>query len=84
MRRGGQETMASVLSWFVKFMPKDPEIQRRLHDEVCSVFGDDNDNGPPMNPNVVGDAEKLPILEAVATETLRCARVAHAISRTCE
>ena len=73
----GQETTASVLAWFVKYMPKDPDIQRRLHGEICSAFGSESS----MPLSILSDAERLPILEAVTVETLRCAQVASITTR---
>ncbi|CUA66571.1 Cytochrome P450 89A2 [Rhizoctonia solani] len=78
---GGQDTTASVLSWLVKYLPIDPEIQRQLHDEMCTVFGVDAESAEPLDFNVIDDPERVPILEAVVAETLRCAGVASIISR---
>lgn len=80
----GQETTASALAWFVKYMSTDPEIQHRLHDEVCSVFGKSSDDATTMTLNILSNTEKVPVLEAVATETLRCAQVGGALLRRCE
>ncbi|KAF8608403.1 cytochrome P450 [Ceratobasidium sp. AG-I] len=78
--RGGQETTASALSWFIKYMPTDPEIQRRLHKEITDVFGSDSDNlHVPLEQ--LDNVQQLPILEAVFVETLRCACVAAGIGR---
>lgn len=72
----GQDTTASTLSWLVKYLPKDPEIQQRLHDEVCAVFGADTEPNAVLDFNLLDDSERVPILEAVVAETLRCAAVA--------
>ncbi|KAF8597491.1 cytochrome P450 [Ceratobasidium sp. AG-I] len=66
-----QDTTASALAWHVKYLPQDPDIQRQLHDEVCAVFGQDGE----LNFEAIEDPGRVPMLEAVATETLRCARV---------
>ncbi|KAG8714346.1 hypothetical protein FRC11_008830 [Ceratobasidium sp. 423] len=71
----GQDTTAASLAWLVKFLPKDAEIQRRLHDEVCAVFGPDMDSNEPLDFNLLDDHEHVPVLEAVVAETLRCAGV---------
>jgi hypothetical protein len=54
----------------------DAEIQRRLHDEVCAVFGPELDEDMPLDFELLDDSEKVPVLEAVVAETLRCAKVA--------
>lgn len=71
MFSAGQDTTASALAWHVKFLPQDPEIQRRLHDEVCAIFGQDGE----LNFEAIDDSERVPVLEAVVAETLRCAKV---------
>ncbi|CAE6432354.1 unnamed protein product [Rhizoctonia solani] len=71
----GQDTTAASLAWLVKFLPKDVEIQRRLHNEVCAVFGPDMDSNEPMDFGLLDDHERVPVLEAVVAETLRCAGV---------
>ncbi|CAE6466135.1 unnamed protein product [Rhizoctonia solani] len=71
----GQDTTAASLAWLVKFLPKDTEIQHRLYDELCSVFGPEMDLDQPLDFNLLDDHERVPILEAVVAETLRCAGV---------
>jgi cytochrome P450 len=68
----GQDTTASSLAWLVKFLPQDAEIQRRLHNEMYSVFGPGTNS---LDFNLLDDHERVPILEAVVVETLRCAGV---------
>ncbi|QRV98324.1 cytochrome P450 family protein [Ceratobasidium sp. AG-Ba] len=69
----GQDTTGVVLSWLVKFLPQDMEIQQKLHDEICTVYGSVSDD-EPLDFDILTSAEKLPILEAVVAESLRCAR----------
>jgi cytochrome P450 len=64
-------------------MATDPDIQRRLHDEVCNTFGDESDNASSMTLEILDDTERMPILEAVTTETLRCATVGGGVRRRC-
>lgn len=78
---GGHETTSAVLFWFVKYMPLDAEIQHRLYEEVANVFGNDLSS---ITLDVLEDYGKVPVLEAVVTETLRCAMVGGAIGRYCE
>ncbi|QRV94337.1 cytochrome P450 family protein [Ceratobasidium sp. AG-Ba] len=75
---GGQDTTSATLFWFVKYMPSDPDIQQQLHDEVCSVFGDDMSG---LTLDALKDSERVPVLEAVVAETLRCAMVGGAIGK---
>ncbi|KAF8598830.1 cytochrome P450 [Ceratobasidium sp. AG-I] len=74
---GGQDSMSSVLAWHVKYLPQVPDIQRRLHDEVCAVFG----QAERLNVEAINDSVRMPVLEAVVAETLRCAQVAPLILR---
>ncbi|KAG9121034.1 hypothetical protein FRC07_003182 [Ceratobasidium sp. 392] len=68
---GGQDTTASVTAWLVKFLALDAELQRQLRDELCMAFGPEPDM--PLDFKILDDAERVPILEAVVIETLRCA-----------
>jgi cytochrome P450 len=81
MNRAGYETTAATLSWLVKYMATDPDIQRRLHDEVCKTFSDELE---VMALETIDDTEMMPILEAVTTETLRCATPAGGVRRRCQ
>ncbi|CAE6458114.1 unnamed protein product, partial [Rhizoctonia solani] len=71
----GQDTTATSLAWLVKFLPKDAQIQRRLHDELCSVLGPEMDSNESLDFNLLDDHKRVPVLEAVVAETLRCAGV---------
>jgi hypothetical protein len=59
----------------VKFLPLDAEIQQRLHNEVCTVFEPELDEDMSLDFDTLDDSEKVPVLEAVVAETLRCAKV---------
>ncbi|KAG8681172.1 hypothetical protein FRC08_015802 [Ceratobasidium sp. 394] len=78
---GGHDSSSATMFWFVKYMALDAEIQRRLHDEVCRAFGRDVDDISSMTLSILEDSEKVPILEAVVAETLRCAMTGGAIGR---
>ncbi|KAG9086386.1 hypothetical protein FS749_003667 [Ceratobasidium sp. UAMH 11750] len=69
----GQDTTTITLSWLVKYMPQDIDIQRRLHEEVCGAFRTDLTDTTPITLEVLDNVERMPILEAVIVETLRCA-----------
>ncbi|EUC66959.1 cytochrome P450 family protein [Rhizoctonia solani AG-3 Rhs1AP] len=77
----GQDTTAAVLSWLVKYLPANPEIQRKLHEEMSTVFGQDSESNGMLDFNLLDDPERVPVLEAVVAETLRCAAVAAFIGR---
>ncbi|KAG9073972.1 hypothetical protein FS749_014525, partial [Ceratobasidium sp. UAMH 11750] len=77
----GQDTTTATLSWFVKYMPQDIDIQRRLHEEVCGAFGTNLADPASIALEVLDDVERMPILEAVTVETLRCAMVAGGFGR---
>ncbi|EUC59461.1 cytochrome P450 family protein [Rhizoctonia solani AG-3 Rhs1AP] len=78
---GGQDTTAAALRWLVKYLPTDIEIQHRLHDEICSVFGQELNASEPLDFNLLDDPERVPVLEAVVAETLRCASVGSLVAR---
>ncbi|KAG8723104.1 hypothetical protein FRC09_004703 [Ceratobasidium sp. 395] len=77
----GQDTTAATLGWLVKFLALDVVIQRRLHHEVCTVFGPDSDEDRPLNFEALDNPGRVPVLEAVVAETLRCAKVASSTGR---
>lgn len=84
MRSAGHESTAMSLMWLLKYLPKDPVIQRRLHKELCHVFGKEGEIDPAAWADVLGDTKQLPILEAVINETLRHAKVVGATVRCCK
>ncbi|CAE6397568.1 unnamed protein product [Rhizoctonia solani] len=74
-------TVGKVLAWFVKYMPQDPEIQQRLHNEMCDIFDSNKDDVSKCLAEL-NSPDKVPILEAVMAETLRCAQVTSATVRS--
>ncbi|KAG9076227.1 hypothetical protein FS749_012032 [Ceratobasidium sp. UAMH 11750] len=72
----GQTPPATVLTWFVKYIATDMDIQRRLRAEVCAAFGTS-----PVTLETVEDSDKMPVLQAVVAETLRCSMTAGVIVR---
>ncbi|KAG8746644.1 hypothetical protein FRC10_004247 [Ceratobasidium sp. 414] len=73
--------MAVALSWLVKYLPQDIDIQRRLRDEVCAVFGPGSDEDGPLDFETLSGPERVPVLEAVVAESLRCAQIAPNVVR---
>jgi cytochrome P450 len=57
----GHETTAIVLAWALYFVHRDPEVRRRVLDELASL-------GPNPEPELLA---RLPYLGAVVDETLR-------------
>ncbi|KAG8698557.1 hypothetical protein FRC09_007177 [Ceratobasidium sp. 395] len=78
---GGHDSTSATLFWLVKYMALDAEIQRRLHGEVGDVFGHDLEDTSSIVLSVLEDSDRIPILEAVVAETLRCAMTTGAIGR---
>jgi hypothetical protein len=62
-------------------MPQDPEIQQRLHNEMCDIFDSNKDDVSKCLAEL-NSPDKVPILEAVMAETLRCAQVTSATVRS--
>ncbi|KAG8687182.1 hypothetical protein FRC09_013650, partial [Ceratobasidium sp. 395] len=78
---GGHNTTTAALSWLLKYLTLDKDIQQRLHDEVCAAFGPGSDECAPLDFNILNDSRRVPVLEAVVAETLRCARTASVVCR---
>ncbi|QRW08538.1 cytochrome P450 family protein [Ceratobasidium sp. AG-Ba] len=72
----GQTPPSAVLSWWVKYIATDLDIQRRLHAEVYGAFGES-----PVSLEALDDSDKMPLLQAVIAETLRCSTVTGLIVR---
>ncbi|KAG9120941.1 hypothetical protein FRC07_003310 [Ceratobasidium sp. 392] len=77
----GQDTTAVELAWLVKFLPLDMNLQRQLKEEVCAAFGSGSEEDEPLDFETLNDSEKVPLLEAVVAESLRCARIAPNVVR---
>lgn len=48
---------------------------------MCNVFGQHENTSKPLDFDLLDDPERVPVLEAVVAETLRCAGVASLTSR---
>ncbi|CAE6436614.1 unnamed protein product [Rhizoctonia solani] len=77
----GQDSTAVSLSWLFKYLATDAETQHRLHDEMSAVFGSDAESNEPLDFNLLDDPERVPVLESVVAETMRCASIAPLIAR---
>ncbi|KAJ8081558.1 hypothetical protein PM082_007403 [Marasmius tenuissimus] len=61
----GEETTLAALSTFFLAMTQNPDIQRRAHEEIISVVGEDR------LPDVAADRERLRYIDCVLQEALR-------------
>ncbi|EOA35055.1 hypothetical protein CARUB_v10020166mg [Capsella rubella] len=61
----GTDTTATALQWIMANLVKNPDIQKRLHEEITSVVGEEAKEVEEE------DAQKMPYLKAVVLEGLR-------------
>lgn len=66
---GGLETTMTSIRWFIAYMVRFPDAQKKIHDELDDVIGHD------VTP-MLQDKEKLHYLQAAIAETLRMCSVA--------
>ncbi|ELU37677.1 cytochrome P450 domain-containing protein [Rhizoctonia solani AG-1 IA] len=76
----GQDSTAVSLSWLFKYLSTNANVQRQLHDEMCAVFGPSEESNN-LDFDLLDNSERVPILESVVAETMRCAGVAAIIAR---
>jgi cytochrome P450 len=68
----GLETASVSLSWTLYVLAQRPDVQARLHHEVCSLtLSTDASGCPALSSTQLADLENLPLLDAVVRETLR-------------
>ncbi|KAG8773705.1 hypothetical protein FRC12_002366 [Ceratobasidium sp. 428] len=77
----GQDTTAVELAWLVKYLPRDIDLQRRLHEQICAALGPGSDEDGYLDFETLNDSGKVPLLEAVVAESLRCAQIASNVVR---
>ncbi|KAG8768913.1 hypothetical protein FRC12_005280 [Ceratobasidium sp. 428] len=77
----GQDTTAVELAWLVKYLPRDIDLQRRLHEQICAALGPGSDEDGYLDFEILNDSGKVPLLEAVVAESLRCAQIASNVVR---
>ena len=61
----GQETTSTTLGWLCLYLIRNPEIQKKVHDELDRVISSDR-------IITVNDKKKLPYVNAVIAESQRC------------
>ncbi|KAK4096396.1 cytochrome P450 monooxygenase [Parathielavia hyrcaniae] len=78
---GGHDTSATLFNWFVKFMARSPAAQARLRSALLSAHSSSSESCPdpathaplPTAQDII--QKRIPYLEAVIAETLRCAHI---------
>lgn len=69
----GHETTASALTWVWYLLALHPEVEARLHAEICDVLGD--------RPPAIDDLPRLPYVKWILQETLRLYPAIFTVSR---
>ena len=72
MPTAGQETSAILLSWTCAYLAHNPEAQAAAAAEVEAHLGGSGGGSGGGSALVAADARKLPYLEAVVLEAMRC------------
>ncbi|KAI4871003.1 cytochrome P450 [Hypoxylon rubiginosum] len=78
---GGYDTTATTLMWSTKFMTDNQRVQSKLRAVLFDTFGGGEDNGgAPPTPGQI-TATRIPYLDAVIEEIVRCAQTASSATR---
>ena len=64
----GTDTTATILRWFVVFIIQNPDVQKRMREEIFNVIGSERKVS-------YHDRSSLPFCEAVTHETLRLGNI---------
>ncbi|KAK9768652.1 hypothetical protein K7432_000565 [Basidiobolus ranarum] len=77
----GYETTATVMSWILYELAKNPKYQERIRAEVKQVFGDPNQLDIDQDSEILekvlnASSDRLPFINAMVQETLRLHSVA--------
>lgn len=68
----GHETTANALTWTFYLLSQNPDVERRLHEELDSVLSNSNNDGTRIRRNVsTDDIPKLQYTEKVFRESMR-------------
>ncbi|KAI8622988.1 cytochrome P450 [Xylariaceae sp. FL1651] len=74
---GGYDTTATTLMWSTKLMADNPHVQSKLRKALWDIFGN---NGIPPTPEQI-TTTRIPYLDAVVEEVIRCAQTASSAIR---
>lgn len=74
---GGFDTTATTLMWSTKLMADSPRVQSKLRGVLFDTFGEKN--GVPTAERLI--AIRIPYLDAVVEEIVRCAQTSSAATR---
>lgn len=67
----GHETTANALTWTFYLLSQNPDIEKKLHDEIDSVLGTTNDSNSGIRLPAANDIPKLQYTEKVLRESMR-------------
>jgi cytochrome P450 len=67
----GHETTANALTWTFYLLSQNPDIEKKLHDEIDSVLGTTNDSNNGIRLPAANDIPKLQYTEKVLRESMR-------------
>jgi len=73
----GHETTANALTWTLYLLSKNPTVESKLYEELCSILGNNNSNRIPT----IEDVPKLEYTEKVFRESMRLYPPAWTIGR---
>ena len=67
----GHETTANALTWTFYLLSQNPNIEKKLHDEIDSVLGTTNNSNSGIRLPAANDIPKLQYTEKVLRESMR-------------
>jgi len=76
----GHETTANALTWTLYLLSKNPRVESKLYEELCSILGNNSNNGKDRIPTIE-DIPKLEYTEKVFRESMRLYPPAWTIGR---
>src|SRR5215469_6754236 len=76
----GHETTANALTWTLYLLSKNPTVESKLYEELCSILGNNSNNGKDRIPTIE-DIPKLEYTEKVFRESMRLYPPAWTIGR---
>ena len=81
----GHETTSNALTWTFYLISQYPDVEKKLHEEIDSVFGTNDENGHDVSKTpTVDDIPKLQYTEKVLRESMRLYPPVWSMGRTVE